>query len=118
VTAHPVESTPLLLAMARASVAPSRLSDLLREAQTGLAEQRETYRRRYERALASDGSEAFFVEDGHWRSFGEERGWGRRDHEAVARAHRRQLLHAGKRAGRREEFETALELREAVVVGR
>jgi hypothetical protein len=118
VTDHPIESTPLLLAMARASIAPNRLPDLLDEAQTVLDERRGTYRRRYERALATDGFEAFFVEEGHWASFGEERGWGRRDHEAVARAHRRQLLHAGKRSGRREEFEAALELREAVVVGR
>lgn len=117
-TDHPIESTALLLAMARASVAPNRLPELLGEAQTTLAERRERYRRRYERALATDDLEAFFVEEGHWATFGEEHGWGRRDHEAVARAHRRQLLHAGKRADRREEFETALELREAVVVGR
>lgn len=117
-TDHPIESTPLLLVMARASVAPNRLPALLREAQTVLAARRETYRRRYERALAADGVEAFFVEEGHWAAFGEEHGWGRRDHEAVARAHRRQLLHAGTEADRREEIETALELREAVVIGR
>lgn len=103
--------------MARASVAPNRLPDLLGDAQATLAGRREQYRRRYERAITTNDVEAFFVEDGHWASFGEERGWSRRDHEAVARAHRRQLLHTGRQADRREEFETALELREAVVVG-
>jgi len=118
VTDHPIESTPLLLAMARASVAPNRLSDLLGEAQTVLAERRDRYHRRYERALATDDFEAFFVEDGYWAAFGEERGWNRREYEGVARAHRRQLLHAGKRVDRRDEFEAALGLREVVVVGR
>lgn len=104
--------------MARASVPPARLSELLAETQAALAERHDRYRRRYERAFATDGVEAFFVEEDHWTVFGDERGWSRRDHEAVARAHRRQLLHAGKQTGRREEFEAALELREAVVVGR
>jgi len=104
--------------MARASVAPNRLSDLLSETQTVLAERRDRYHRRYEQALATDDFEAFFVEEDHWTAFGEERGWNRREYEGVARAHRRQLLHAGKRTDRREEFEAALELREAVVVRR
>ena len=114
--AHPVEGTPFMLAAARASVPPQRLSELLAAAESTL--DGDWYDRRYERALATDGSDAYFVETGHWAEVGEEQGWNRREQEAVARAHREQLLHAGKSAGRREEFETALELREAVVVGR
>ncbi len=114
--AHPVEGTPFMLAAARASVPPQRLSELLAAAASVL--DHEWYDRRYERALAADGYDAYFVEAGHWAEVGDDQGWNRREHEAVARAHREQLLHAGKSEGRPEEFETALELREVVVISR
>jgi uncharacterized protein (DUF1786 family) len=115
---HPVDGTAFMLAASRASVPPSRLSDLLADAQVALAERRETYRRRYERPLETPAFEAFLVDEGHWAELGEEFGWRRRDHEAVARAHRQKLLQAGKDTDRRREFENALDLREAVVVGK
>lgn len=115
---HPIEGTPFMLAAASASVPPQRLSELLTAAQAHLADQRDTYRRRYERPLATDDFEAFLVDEGHWAEIGETFEWRRRDHEAVARAHREQLLHAGKTAGRREEFDTALDLREPVLIAR
>ncbi|MFC7177055.1 hypothetical protein [Halosegnis marinus] len=115
---HPIEGNALVLAAARASVGPSRLPELLAEAQATLAGRRDAYRRGYERALDGDAAEAFFVEQGHWAGLGDEFGWNRREHEAAARAHRAHLLQAGRREGRRDEFESALELREVVVVGR
>ena len=114
---HPIDGTPFMLAAGRASVPPNRLSELLADAQVALAERHETYRRRYERPLETPDFEAFLVSEGHWAELGEEFDWRRRDHEAVARAHREKLLHAGKAANRRREFENALDLREAVVVG-
>lgn len=115
---HPIDGNALVLAAAQASVGPARLPDLLAEAQTALADRVETYRRGYERALDAPEYEAFFVEQGHWAEFGEEFGWKRREHEAAARAHRTHLRRAGRREGRAEEFESALDLREVVVVGR
>ncbi|MFB6117154.1 hypothetical protein [Halosegnis sp.] len=115
--AHPITGTPYMLAAARASVPPTRLSELLTAAQTFLADRRDRYERQYEQPLATDDYETYLVDEGHWADVGERLDWRRRDHEAVARAHRQQLLHAGKTADRHAEFETALDLREAVVIG-
>ncbi|WP_255150832.1 hypothetical protein [Halorarius halobius] len=117
-TDHPIEGEPLMLATARASVGPAALPRLLDDVQSYLAARRDDYRAGYERALETDAWEAFFVERGHWEQVGSALELGRREHEAVARAHREQLLWAGRSADRREEFETALDLREVAVVGR
>jgi hypothetical protein len=115
---HPIDGQPLLLAAAKGSVTPERLPDLLARVQRGLADRRERYRREYERALDADDYEAFFVEAGHWDALAEEFGLSDREVDGVRRAHAEHLLLAGGDRDRREEFEAALDLREAVVVGR
>jgi hypothetical protein len=49
---------------------------------------------------------------------GAELALGDREWKAVRRAHETQLERVGSRVGRREEFETALEIRSAVVISR
>jgi hypothetical protein len=53
----------------------------------------------------------------HWADLGDAIGLSRREADAVRRAHEEQLLHCGSNENRRDEFEAALEIREAVVVG-
>lgn len=114
---NPIDGEPVLVASAKASVPPTRLPDLLERAQALLGDRLDDYRRGYERALDGDRYEAFFVEVSHWEGLAAELDFSRRERDAVARAHREQVLWAGRETGRREEFETALDLREVVVVG-
>lgn len=107
----------LVLAGAKASVAPSRLPELLVRAQEALAPRVDDYRRRYESAVATVVSEAFFVPRRHWEELGAELGFDEREFDALRRTHEEQLRRLGSGEGRREEFETALEVREVVVVG-
>ncbi|NGM68433.1 hypothetical protein G6M89_05320 [Natronolimnobius sp. AArcel1] len=114
----PIDGQVLLLTAAKASVAPNRLPTLVDRAQTALEADLERYRREYECVYANDGSyEAFLVEWGHWDELGEQVGLETRECAAVRRAHEEQLLRAGRRADREEEFETALEIREPVLIG-
>jgi hypothetical protein len=115
---EPIEGQILLLAAARASVPPKRLPDLVDRVQAALGPRVEDYARQYEVAYETADVVAFFVESGHWADLGEELGFDRREHEAVARAHRDQLLRAGRERDRHAEFETALEVREAALVAR
>jgi hypothetical protein len=115
---HPIDGQALLLAAAKASVAGDRLPALVERAQVELEPRLEEYRRRYECVHEGDGGDAwyFFVPDDHWETVGERLGVERRESDALRRAHEAQLGRLGDRLDRREEFETALELRSAVVV--
>ncbi|AGB36354.1 hypothetical protein [Natronococcus occultus] len=114
---EPIEGQILLLAAAKSSVTPTQLPDLVDIVQKRLAKERERYRRRYERLYEDDDLEAFAVETGHWAELGDELGIDDRDLSAVERAHEEQLLRIGRRTDREDEFETALEIREPVVIG-
>lgn len=114
---HPIDGQPLLLAAAKGSVKPDRLPDLLDRVQRHLALHLDEYRREYEQAVTTDAVEVFFVEPGHWAELGESVGLSDRETDAAKRAHEEQLLRLGTERDRREEFETALDLREVVVVG-
>ena len=105
----PLDGDALVLTAAKASVSGERLPDLV--------DRRSEYGRRYERAHETDDRVVFFVEEGHWAELGEELGLDRREWTALRRAHEEHLKRLGSDLGRREEFESALELREAVVVG-
>jgi len=113
----PIDGQVLLLAGAKASVPADRLHPLVDRADAHLRDRREEYDRRYERVDLPDGRVAYLVDTGHWATVGDDLGFADREADAVRRAHRQQLLRHGHGAGRREEFETALEIREAVVVG-
>jgi len=113
---EPIEGQVLLLTAAKASVPATRLPDLVERTQARLGPERERYRREFERCYAGDDLEAFLVGWGHWEDVGEEIGLTDRELSAVRRAHEEQLLRIGRRTDREAEFETALEIREPVVI--
>lgn len=114
---EPIEGQILLLTAAKASVASTRLPELVERAQAHLAPERQRYRQEYERVHADDQREAFLVEWGHWESLGEVLEASERELSAIRRAHEEQLLRIGRRTDREEEFEAALEIREPVCIG-
>ncbi|WP_430503919.1 hypothetical protein [Haloparvum sp. PAK95] len=116
-TQLPIDGTALVKAGAVASVPLSRLPELLYRVQAHLRDRIDEYRRSYERIHAADEREAFLVEDGHWDDVGDELGLAEREADAVRRAHEAQVERFGSSENRREEVETALEIRTAVVVG-
>ncbi|SFR51512.1 hypothetical protein [Halogeometricum limi] len=114
----PLDGDVLLLAGARASVTPDRLPELVRLAQAHLRSRFDDYDREFESVHHGDDRTLFLVPEGHWTELGSDLGLEPREADALRRAHEQQLLRIGTKAGRRDEFETALEIREAVVVGR
>ncbi|WP_345780663.1 hypothetical protein [Haloplanus pelagicus] len=116
----PIDGQVFMLTAAKASVGPGRLSDLLASVQVDLGDGLGTYRREFERVADGDddGREVFLVPTDHWETVGDRLGFDRRETEAVARAHAEQLRRIGSETDRRDEFETALEIRDAVVIGR
>jgi len=113
----PLDGQVLVLAAAKASVAPGRLPRLVDRAQVHLGPRIDEYRREYECVAEEDGRAVFLAERGHWARIGEKLGLGEREVDALRRAHEEQLRRSGTVEDRREEFESALEVREAVVVG-
>lgn len=114
---EPIEGQILLLAGTKASVSAERLPDLVDVVQADLGGEIDDYRRRFERAYADGDLELFLVDDGHWDELGDRHEFEAREVDAVRRAHEEQFLRIGRREGRSEEFETALEIRDAVVIG-
>lgn len=120
---HPFGGQVLLLVGAKASVSLADLPALVDRAATQLAAA--DYRRSYERVARADASvtgieapvEAFLVPLGHWADVGETLGLSDREADAVRRVHAEALRRVGRAEGRESEFETALEVREAVVLG-
>jgi hypothetical protein len=112
----PIDGQVFMLAVAKASVGPDRLPDLLARAQTDLDGRLDDYRRQFERVAEEDDREIFLVSEGHWETVGDRLGFGRRETDAVRRTHAEQLRRVGSETDRREEFEIALDIREAVVV--
>lgn len=115
---NPIDGPPFLLAAAKASVGPDRLSPLLDRAQAYLAARYDEYDRRYETVCTTETAHLFFVESGFWAALAADLGMTDREADAVRRAHEEFLLFIGDDLGRRAEFETALEVREVAVVGR
>ena len=114
---EPIEGQVLLLTAAKASVPATRLPDLIERAQAVLGPAIERYRREYERLHAATELEVFLVDSGHWDELGVEFDVTGRELSAIRRAHEEQLLRIGRRTNREAEFETALEIREPVVIG-
>ncbi len=114
---QPIEGQVLVLTAAKASVPPTRLPDLIERTQAVLAPKRDRYRREHERLHATADREVFLVDRGHWTEIGAEVGGSDRDLSAIRRAHEEQVLRIGRRTGREGEFETALEIRDPVVIG-
>lgn len=111
---HPIEGQVVLLAGAKASVPLHRMKPLLSQAANHL---RTVDVDQYERVYADDDRAIYLVEPEFWETHGARMDLARREWDAIRRAHEQQLRRVGTREGRREEFETALEIRSAVVVG-
>ncbi|MDS0294104.1 hypothetical protein [Halogeometricum luteum] len=114
----PLDGDVLILAGGRANVTPDRLVPLVRRAQAALGPRFDDYDRRFECVHADDARALFLVPRGHWAELGAELEIEAEAADALRRAHEQQLLRVGSNRGRREEFETAMEIREVVVVGR
>lgn len=114
---HPIDGNAVVLATAKASVGPGRMRDLLVAAADHLADRRGAYRRRYEVVHEDDAALVFLAPDGHWADLGAELGISDREADALRRAHGEHLRRLGSVHDRREEFEHALGIREAVVIG-
>ncbi|GAA0227590.1 hypothetical protein ACFFQF_11840 [Haladaptatus pallidirubidus] len=114
---HPIEGQIVLMAGAKASVPLERLSELLGETQADLGGRIAEYRQRYECVHETPEERVFLVEEGHWETVGNRLGFGRREWDGLRRAHEQQLYRIGRRERRRSEFDSALEIRDAVVIG-
>lgn len=114
---YPIEGTALVKAAALASVPAQRLPELLARVQADLGPRIDEYRRGYERVAAAPDRETFLVEPDHWEGVGDRLGLSKRERDAVARAHEAAVERAGMDGDRREEFDTALEIRSGVVIG-
>jgi hypothetical protein len=113
----PFDGTVIVQAGALASVPLSRLPAILRPLQRHLADRIDDYRREHERVLREPDREVFLVDLDHWRSLADGLGLDERAREAARRAHETQLERSGSVHDRRAEFESALEIRSAVVIG-
>lgn len=111
---HPIEGQVVLLAGAKASVPLHRMKLLLAQATNHL---RTVDLDQYERIHADDDRTIHLADPGFWEREGNAMELTRREWDAIRRAHEQQLLRVGSREDRRDEFETALEIRTAVVVG-
>jgi hypothetical protein len=114
----PFDGTVLQQAAALGSVGPNRLPELLGRVDVSLRGKREAISRQFERVHSDESRELFLVPDDYWAELGAELGLAEREWQAVRRGHESQLLRVGSQLDRREEFESALEIRSAVVVGR
>ena len=114
---EPIDGQVLLVTAAKASVPATRLPDLIERTQAMLGPAIERYRREYERLYEGDDREVFLVDSGHWEELGDDLDATDRERSAIRRAHDEQLLWLGRRTGREDEFETALEIRDPVVIG-
>ena len=113
----PLDDNAVILTAAKASVPGRRLLELIDLAQEYLESREAAYDREYECAYEDDAQAVFFVEEGHWADLGAELDLPRREWNALRRAHREHLEKLGRDLDRHEEFLTALEVREAVVIG-
>ncbi|UTF53725.1 hypothetical protein [Natronosalvus rutilus] len=115
---EPIEGQILLLAAAKASVAPSQLPDLVDRVQHYLVADIERHRRSAECPYEDDDRIVLLFETGFWERIGSTLALEEREWDAVSRAHAEQFRRIGRRRDREAEFETALEIREPVCIGR
>ena len=114
---YPIEGTALVKTAALASVPAARVPALLARVQADLGPRIDAYRRRYERIAAEPDRETFLVEPDHWVEVADRVGLSERERDAVVRAHEAAVERIGSGSDRREEFDTALEIRSGVVIG-
>lgn len=113
----PLDGTVVQYAAALASVGPAAYPALLATVQERLDADRARYEREFECVHRDEARAVFLVPSDHWETVGEALSLSAREAKAVRRAHERQLTRLGRRTDRGEEFESALDIRSAVVVG-
>lgn len=99
-------------------VGPQELPELLGRVEAHLTDCRESLRRRFESPHSDDRRELFFVPPDYWEGVASVLPLTPLEKQAVQRAHERQLLRIGAETRRGTEFDAALDIRTAVVVGR
>lgn len=116
-TGDPIEGQMILLATAKSSIG-DRLPSLVDRVQAHLVADVEAYCRQYETVYEDDERLVLLVEDGFWDDLAVDLDLTPRERDAVRRAHAEQTLRIGRNEGREGEFETALEIREPLVLAR
>lgn len=114
----PFDGTVIQYAAALASVPGNQLPELLSTVQSHLVAEEATYRRRFECVHRDEERTVYLVPDDHWDAVGDALSLSDRERKAVKRTHERQLTRIGSETGRKAEFETGLDIRSAVVIGR
>ena len=112
-----IDGQAILVAGAKASVPLDRLPDLVERAGADLRERRDEYRRTFECIHETPDRAVFLVPSDHWETVGDRLEFDRRERDAVRRVHVEQARRIGSETDRREEFESAFEIRDAVVIG-
>lgn len=114
----PLRGNALVLGAAKGSVSGERLPDLADRAQQFLHARLPEYSRGYECVYEDEDEAVFLAEEGHWEELSEEMDLEEREWKALRRTHAEHLKQLGGELDRRAEFETALDLREPVVIGK
>lgn len=114
---HPISGQAMLVAGAKASVPLKDLPSLVEQAAADLRERGDEYRRAFECVHETPDYAVFLVPADHWDAVGDRLGFDARERDAVRRAHEEQARRVASEADRREEFESAFEIRAAAVVG-
>ncbi|GGN06955.1 hypothetical protein [Halarchaeum nitratireducens] len=111
---HPIPAA----ACEGADVDPATLDALLGRVADYLRGKERALERQYERAIGARDGVVLFADADFWARTGAALAFTEVETTAVKRAHEATLLLAGDRADRLGEFETALDVRTAVVLGR
>jgi len=99
-------------------VDPRTLPELLGRVEAHLTESRASLRRRFESPYSDDRRELFFVPPDYWEGVASTLSLTPQEALTVRQTHERQLLRIGAETRRGSEFDAALDIRTAVVVGR
>ena len=113
---HPFPEEVLLLTAGDGLVHPGRLPELLSVVQADLSLRLQEYRENHECAYEDDHLVAFFVAGDHWRAIADRLGFETGAVDATRSAHARLLVGLGADVGRTDEFETALDVQDCVVI--
>ncbi|WP_435100188.1 hypothetical protein [Halarchaeum sp. P4] len=122
-TTHPLPDAALSLALpddadSSAAVSRAHLERLLNRVAEYLRGSERNLARRYERVVAADDGDVHLTDEAFWARVGDALRYDDAETAAVRRAHEATLLLAGDQQGRRAEFESALDIRSAVVLDR
>ncbi|GAB7012075.1 hypothetical protein [Halolamina salina] len=99
-------------------VDPRTLPELLGRVEAHLTDSRASLRRQFESPYSDDRRELFFVPPDYWEGVASALSLTPQEELTVRQAHERQLLRIGAETRRGSEFDAALDIRTAVVVGR